>query len=145
MPFAAVVAVGGVGAEDIAVAGFEEAEDAGFVDYAGAAVICEGGEEVFVFAVFLVEGAEFAEVFAQECVGLGFGQLDSATVWFAGLDLMTVANIGPMLRFMKRLKAFDYQNCTFKERQIHDASLGFLWGMCLLRGGATLGGGEHLR
>lgn len=55
--------VGGVGFEDVAVAGFEEAEDAGFVDYSGTTVVCEGGEEVFVFAVFLVEGAEFSVVF----------------------------------------------------------------------------------
>lgn len=54
MSFAFVVAVGGVGLEDVAVAGFEETEDAGFVDYAGTAVVREGGEEVFVFAVLLV-------------------------------------------------------------------------------------------
>lgn len=42
MPFAAVVAVGGVGFEDVAVAGFEKAEDAGFVDYTGTAVVCNG-------------------------------------------------------------------------------------------------------
>lgn len=63
MSFAFVTAVGGVGFEDVAVAGFEEAEDAGFVDYSGTTVVCEGGEEVFVFAVFLVEGAEFSVVF----------------------------------------------------------------------------------
>ena len=49
-----VVAVGGVGFEDVAVAGFEEAEDAGFVDHTGTAVIGKGSEEVFVFAVLLV-------------------------------------------------------------------------------------------
>ena len=35
MFLAFVIAMGGVGFEDVAVAGFEEAEDAGFVDYAG--------------------------------------------------------------------------------------------------------------
>ena len=54
MEFASIVAVGGVGVADVAVAGFEEAEDAGFVDYTGSTVVCEGGEEVFVFAVLLV-------------------------------------------------------------------------------------------
>ena len=52
--FPFVVAMGGVGFEDVAVAGFEEAEDAGFVDHTGTAVIGKGSEEVFVFAVLLV-------------------------------------------------------------------------------------------
>lgn len=43
---------------------------------------------------------------------------------------------------MKGLKAFDYQNCTLKERQFHYTSFGFLMGLCLLRVGATLGGGD---
>ena len=73
MELASVVAVGGVGFEDVAVAGFEEAEDAGFVDYTGAAVVSEGGEEVFVFAVLLVYGAEFGVIFTEKCIGLGFG------------------------------------------------------------------------
>ena len=54
MSFPFVVAVGGVGFKDVAVARFEEAEDAGFVDYSGTAVVRECGEEVFVFAVLLV-------------------------------------------------------------------------------------------
>lgn len=93
MPFATVVAVGSVGVEDVAVTGFEEAEDAGFVDYTGATVVCEGGEEVFVFAVFLVEGAEFGVVFTEKCIGLGFCQLATTAIGFSGLDLMTVTNV----------------------------------------------------
>ena len=54
MSFPLVVTMGGVGFEDVAVAGFEEAEDAGFVDYTGATVVCEGSEEIFVFAVLFV-------------------------------------------------------------------------------------------
>ena len=54
MSFPLVVTMGGVGFEDVAVAGFEEAEDAGFVDNSGTAVVGEGGEKVFVFAVLLV-------------------------------------------------------------------------------------------
>jgi len=42
--FPLVVAMGGIGFEDVAVAGFEETEDAGFVDYTGTAVIGKGGE-----------------------------------------------------------------------------------------------------
>ena len=59
-----VVAVAGVGFEDVAVAGFEEAHDSGFVDYARAAVVSEGSEEVFVFAVFLIHRTEFGVVFS---------------------------------------------------------------------------------
>jgi len=139
------VAVGGIGFKDVAVAGFEEAQDAGFVDYTGTAVVREGGEEVFIFAVFLVQGTEFGVVFTEKCVGLRFGQLDSSAIGFAGLDLVTISNVGPMFRFVECFKLFDYQNCTLKERQFHDTSLDFLRGLCLLRFGATLGGGEYLR
>lgn len=118
--------MGGIGFEDVAVAGFEETEDAGFVDYAGTAVVREGGEEVFVFAVFLIHRAEFGVVFTEKCVGLGFGQLDSSAIGFAGLDLVTISNVGPMFRFVECFKLFDYQNCTLKEWQFHDASFGLL-------------------
>lgn len=43
--FASEVAVGGVGVEDVAVAGFEEAEDAGFVYYTGTMVVVLDVEE----------------------------------------------------------------------------------------------------
>lgn len=39
MPFAFVAAVGGVGLEDVAVAGFQLFEDGGFVDDTGATVV----------------------------------------------------------------------------------------------------------
>lgn len=94
VPFAFVVTVGGVGDADVAVAGFEEFEDTAFVYYTGAAVVSEGGEEVFVFAVFLVHGAEFGVVFSEERVSLSFGQLDSSEIRFARLHLMAVANVG---------------------------------------------------
>ncbi len=73
MPFAAVMAMGDVGFEDVSVAGFEEAEDAGLVDYTGATVVSEGSEEIFVVAVFLVHGTEFRVVFTKKCVSLCFG------------------------------------------------------------------------
>lgn len=93
MEFAAIVAVGGVGGADVAVAGFEEAEDATFVDYTGAAVVGQGSEEDAVATVLGVEGTEFAEVFAQECVGLGFGQLTAFAVWFTWQDPVTVSHV----------------------------------------------------
>lgn len=43
MELAFIAAVGGIGFEDVAVAGFEFFQDAAFVDDAGAAVIGEAG------------------------------------------------------------------------------------------------------
>ena len=86
--------MGGVSFEDVAVTGFEEAEDAGFVDYTGTTVVCEGSEEIFVFAIFLVQGTEFGVVFTEKSIGLGFGQLDSPAIGFSGLDLVTISNVG---------------------------------------------------
>lgn len=48
----------------IAVTTFEFGKDGGFVDYTGTAVVGQSTKKVFVFAVFLIEGAEFAKVFA---------------------------------------------------------------------------------
>ena len=49
MPFAFVAAMGNVGFEDVAVAGFEFLQDGGFVDDAGAAVVCECAEMHLTF------------------------------------------------------------------------------------------------
>lgn len=43
MPFPFIAAVGGVGFEDVAVAGFEFFQDTALVDDAGAAVVGEAG------------------------------------------------------------------------------------------------------
>ena len=43
MEFAFVAAMGGVGLEDVAVAGFEFLQDTALVNYAGAAVVGEAG------------------------------------------------------------------------------------------------------
>ena len=45
MFLAFVAAMGNVGFEDVAVAGFEFLQDGGFVDDAGAAVVCECAEK----------------------------------------------------------------------------------------------------
>lgn len=123
MFLAFVAAVRNVGFEDVAVAGFEFLQDGGFVDYAGAAVVGERAEKNGVLAVFGVHSTELGEVFAQESVGLFFGELNTSAIWLARLDLMSVADIGPVLRFVKRLEFLDYQNCPFKDRQFHDTSL----------------------
>lgn len=123
MFLAFVAAMGNVGFEDVAVAGFEFLQDGGFVDDAGAAVVCECAEKNGVLAVFGIHGAELGEVFAEQCVCLFLSELDASSVRFARLDLMSVADVGPVLRLMERLEFLDYQNCPLKERQFHDTSL----------------------
>lgn len=119
MEFSFVAAVGGVGFEDVAVSGFQFFQDAALVDHSGAAVVGECAEKDGVLAVLGVEGAELGEVFAEQCVGLCLGQLYASAVWFARLDLMSIAHIGPMAGLVERLKLFDYQDCPLKERQLH--------------------------
>lgn len=106
MFLAFVAAMGNVGFEDVAVAGFEFLQDGGFVDDAGAAVVCECAEKNGVLAVSGIHGAELGEVFAEESVCLFLGELNTSAIWFTRLDLMTVADIGPVLRFVERFKLF---------------------------------------
>lgn len=122
MFLAFVAAMGNVGLEDVAVAGFEFFQDCGFVDDAGAAVVGECAEKNGILAVFGIHGAELGKVFAEQGVGLCFGKLDASAIRLARLDLMTVADIGPVLRFVECLEFLDYQNCPLKERQFHDTS-----------------------
>ena len=65
MEFAFVMAVGGVGLEDVAVATLQLFQDGGLVDYTGPAVVGECAEKNGVFAVLGVEGTELGEVFAE--------------------------------------------------------------------------------
>lgn len=122
MFLAFVAAVGNVGLEDVAVAGFQFLQDCGFVDDAGAAVIGECAEKNGILAVSGVHGAELGEVFTKESVSLCLGQLDASAIWLTGLNLMTVADVWPVLRFVERLEFLDYQNCPLKERQFHNTS-----------------------
>ena len=61
MSLAFVAAVGGVGFEDVAVAGFQFFKDTAFVDHTGAAVVGECAEKDGVLAVLGIEGAELGE------------------------------------------------------------------------------------
>ena len=116
MFLAFVAAMGNVGFEDVAVAGFEFLQDGGFVDDAGAAIVGECAEKNGVLAVSGIHGAELGEVFAEQSIGLCLSELDSSAIWLPRLDLMTIANVWPMLRLMERFKLFDYQDCPLKER-----------------------------
>ena len=123
MFLAFVAAVGNVGLEDVAVAGFQLFQDGGLVDDAGAAVVGECAEKNGVLAIFGIHGAKLGKIFAQENIGLSFGKLNASAIWLARLYLMTVADIRPVLRLVKRLEFLDYQNCPLKERQFHDTSV----------------------
>lgn len=65
---AAVAAMGCIGFEYVAVASLQLLVGSGFVDDAGTAVVGEGCEQDAVAAHVAVEGAELAEVFAQEYI-----------------------------------------------------------------------------
>ena len=120
MFLAFVAAVGGVGLEDVAVAGFELFEDGGFVDNTGTTVVGKCAEKNGVLAIFGIHGAELGEVFAEQGVGLSLGELDATSVWLAWLDLMAVTDIGPVAGFVERLEVLDDYYCSLKERQLHD-------------------------
>jgi hypothetical protein len=63
---------------------------------AGTAVVADTGEEQRVCSKFTVHGAELTEVFAKQSVGLLFGELYAFSIWFAGLNDVTIANCRPM-------------------------------------------------
>lgn len=65
MFLAFVAAVGNVGLEDVAVAGFKLFQDCGFVDYAWTAVVGECAEKNGVPAVLGIHGAELGEVLTE--------------------------------------------------------------------------------
>lgn len=69
VPLASVAAVGGVGAEDVAVAGFEHFIDAGFVNGTGSYVVGQCSEEDAIFPHVAVDRTELQEVFAKKCIG----------------------------------------------------------------------------
>ena len=98
-------------------------QNARLVDDAGTAVIGKSAEKNGVFAVFGIHGAELGKVFTEEGVSLFLCELDASAIRLARLNLMTVADIGPVLRFVKRLEFLDYQNCSLKGRQLHDTSV----------------------
>ena len=101
MEFAFVAAVRGVGFEDIAVAGFESPVNAGFVDNAGPAVVCQNsGEQRIIRSEIVIEGYELAEVFPQQGIRLSFGELHATSVRFSGLHLMSISYIRPVFRLM---------------------------------------------
>lgn len=107
MEFTFVVTMGGVHLIYIAVAGFQKTDYAGLVDCAGADVVGQRSEKDTVFPILGVEGAELSEVFAQQDVGLGFGQLTAFAIWLSWEDAMPISYIRPVARFMQCFKVLD--------------------------------------
>lgn len=64
MELAFIAAMGGVGFEDVAVAGFEFLQDGTFVYDTGAAVVGEARQQDRIFTVLGIQGAELAEIFS---------------------------------------------------------------------------------
>lgn len=122
MFLAFVAAVRDIGLEVFAVSGFKFLQDGGFVDDAGATVVSECAEKNGALAVSGVNRAELSEIFTKESVCLCLSQLNSSAIWLSRLDLMTVANVGPVLRLVECIEFLDYQNCPFKERLVHNTS-----------------------
>lgn len=114
MFLAFVSAVRDVGLEDVAVAGFEFFQDGGFIDYAGAAVVGECAEKNGVLAIFRIHGAELGEVFSENGVCLFLGELNASAVWLARLDLMAIADVGPVAGLVERLEVLDDYYCPLK-------------------------------
>ena len=90
MEFPLVTAMRCVGLVDVAVARFESPVNAGFVDNAGPAVVCQNSEEQRIIrSEIVIEGYELAEVFPQQDVSLSFGKLHATAVRFSRLDLVS--------------------------------------------------------
>lgn len=119
--FAFVVAVGDVGFEDVAVAGFEFAIDGAFLNCAGANVVTQYAEQQRIGRFEVIEkGDELVEVFAEERVGLSFTHLVATEILLAGLFPMTISEVGPMLPgVMQGFIVFDNQYGSFVWRQLH--------------------------
>ena len=63
MPFAFVAAMGGVGFEDVAVAGFQLFDYTGLIDRSGTDIVSQRTEKNRVFAILRIHGAELLQIF----------------------------------------------------------------------------------
>jgi hypothetical protein len=74
----------------------ELSEELAVLNSAWTAVVADTGEEQRVGSKFAVHRAEFAKVFAKQSIGLLFGELYTFSIWFTGLNDMTIADCRPM-------------------------------------------------
>ena len=82
-------------------------------------VIGKGGKEKAVFAVGAEHLAELAEVTAEQDIGLLSGEWK--TEMFAGLDAVTISDIGIILGMVKPLKELDATDCPLEWGQLINA------------------------
>jgi hypothetical protein len=74
----------------------EFAEKLAVLNSAGTAVVTDTGEEQRVCSKFAVHRAELTEVFAKQSIGLLFSELYAFSIWFTGLNNVTIADCRPM-------------------------------------------------
>jgi hypothetical protein len=74
----------------------EFAEKLAVLDSAGTAVVTDTSEEQRVCSKFTVHGTELAEVFAEQGICLLLSELYAFSIWFTGLNNVTIADCRPM-------------------------------------------------
>ncbi len=105
VPLAFVMAVGGIGLEDVAIAAFQLFQNAAFIDGSGPNIISESRKNIFVTSIFLIQLAEFGIVTTKKSISLAFTVLPACEM-FSTLNDMTIAYRRPVLWLMKRFKFF---------------------------------------
>ncbi len=103
VPLAFVMAVGGIGLEDVAVAAFQLFQNAAFIDGSGANVISESRKNILVTPIFFIQLAKLGIVTAKKSISLPFTVL-AACEMFSPLNDMTIAYRRPVFRLMKCFK-----------------------------------------
>ena len=90
--------MGGVGFEDVAVAGFEGGgRTLDLLTTPGPMLYARGGEENLSLPYFYTVHRIW-KVFAKKCVSLCFGCRATTAVGFARLNLVSISNVRPMLQ-----------------------------------------------
>lgn len=116
--------MGGVGFEDVAVAGFQLFDYTGLIDRSGTDIVSQRTEKNRVFAILRIHGAELLQIFTQESIGFTLGQWTMLWKPLSGQDSMTISVVRSVFQLMKSLKFLDYQDCTLKKWQFHYRPLG---------------------
>lgn len=135
MEFSLITAMRCVGLVDVAVARFESPVNAGFVDNAGTAVVCQDSEEQRIIRPeIVIEGYELAEIPAEQGIRLSFGKLDTASERLTRLHHVSVSDRRPVARAVECLELLYNQHGTFKRRQVHYAFSRVGGGRCCRKG-----------
>ena len=113
MEFSLITAMRCVGLVDVSVARFESPVNAGFVDNAGTAVVCQDSEEQRIIRPEIdIEGYELAEIPAEQGIRLSFGKLDTASERLSRLHHVSVSDRRPVARAVECLELLYNQHGT---------------------------------